>query len=343
MIRVAINGFGRVGRAFARLASVAPDLEIVAINDPAPGDNLAYLLKYDSVHGRFNQDVRAIPGGLLINEKRIRVYGRRMPLPLPWRKHKPEVVIEATGRFTSPFWARSHRLAGAKRVLITAIPSGAEAHRVPMYVVGLNDRQYSGEPVISGSSCTVNCAGPVIKVLHEAFGLEKGVMTCVHAYTRDQELLDGVHHREWRRGRAAGVNIVPGRSGAAKALSAMIPGLKGRLESSTIRVPVPDGSLLNIVCTFRSAVTEEEVNKVIRDKAEDELKGVVGCASAPLVSADLTNDLHSAVFDPSLTCVLKDNLVRVACWFDHEYGYAARLLDLVRLTCSSGAGGRSPR
>jgi glyceraldehyde 3-phosphate dehydrogenase len=343
MIRVAINGFGRVGRAFTRIASGASDIEIVAINDPVRAQNLSYLLKYDSVHGKFGQDVQSDRKNILLNGKKIRVYGQSIPFLLPWWRHKPDIVIEATGKFTSAQRAGLHRLTGAKKVMITAIPTGVSSHRIPMFVVGVNEHAYANEPIFSASSCTTNCAGPVIKALHEAFVLENGIMTCVHAYTRNQALLDGAHGGDWRRGRAAGLNIVPARSGAADAVSALIPGLRGKLKGSTVRVPISDGSLLCISCTAQHSVTEEEVNTLLQEKSEGELHGVVSYARDPIVSVDATNDLHSAVFDPTLTTVLRGHLLRVVCWFDHEYGYAARLLDLVRLVCNYGNAKRNKR
>lgn len=331
MIRVAINGLGRVGRAIVRLAADDPDLQIVAVNDLVRGDNLAYLLKFDSVHGRCEHEVECRGDRITIGDREIRVLNIKNQWLLPWRSLKVDVVIDATGRSRTRRKLIRHRLAGAKKVVITANPEERDRARIPVVIFGINEGSYDGEAIVSASSCSANCAGPIVRVLHESFTLESCFLTAVHAYTRDQELLDGSHRRDRRRGRAAPRNIVPSASDAAYVISESVPGLKGCLSGMTMRVPVPDGSLMNIVCRTERPVHTEAVNGLVKAMAEGEMSRILAYSEEPLVSKDVVNDTHSAIFDSLLTRVISPSEVRVVCWQDHEWGYAARVLDLVKL------------
>ena len=295
MIRVGINGFGRIGRAVLRLGFSDPDLQFVAINDPTPPDNLAYLLKHDSVHGDYELEVEGAPQAIAVGGREIRVYGKRNPLMLPWRKLGVGVVIEASGRYRSPRSAALHRVAGAKRVVITAIPSGDWEKSIALFIPGVNESAYSGQAVVSVASCSANAAGAVTKLVHDRFGIRAGFLTAIHAYTRDQQLLDGGHPRDWRRGRAAALNIVPSQSDAALAVAAAVPGLAGRLSGMTLRVPVPDGSLMRMVFRLRDRADPGTVHALLSEKAKTELSGIVSTVSTA-----------SRVYDPKVhfTCSL---------------------------------------
>lgn len=331
MIRVAINGFGRIGRAILRLGFNDPDLQFVAINDPIPADNLAYLLKHDSVHGQYELDVRSTKESIVVGGEEIQVRRNKNPLLLPWRKLGVAVVIEASGRFRSMRAASLHRLAGAKRVVITAIPSGGWETGIPLLIPGVNESSYSGEAVVSAASCSANAAGAITKLLHDRFGIRGGFLTAVHAYTRDQQLLDGGHPRDWRRGRAAALNIVPSESDAALAVAAAIPGLNGRLSSMTLRVPVPDGSLMCMAFQLEKPADRNTVHALVKEKADTELFGIVSISGDPLTSRDVVNDTNSIVLDPHATPASFGSLLAIAGWYDHEWGYAARVLDVVKL------------
>ena len=330
MIRVAINGFGRMGRAILRLGFNDPDLQFVAINDPIPADNLAYLLKHDSVHGRYELDVRSTDEGIVIGGEAIQVRSKKNPALLPWRKLGISVVIEASGRFRSMRAASLHRLAGAKRVVMTAIPSRGWEAGIPLLIPGVNERSYSGEAVVSAASCSANAAGAITKLLHDRFGIRGGFLTAVHAYTRDQQLLDGGHPRDWRRGRAAALNIVPSGSDAASAVAATIPGLNGRLSGMTLRVPVPDGSLMRMIFRLEEPADRDTVHALVREKAGTELSGIVAFSDDPLTSRDVVNDTNSIVLDPRATSASFGSLLALGGWYDHEWGYAARVLDVVK-------------
>lgn len=310
MIRVAINGFGRIGRAILRLGFGDPDLQFVAIYDPIPADNLAYLLKHDSDHGRFELDVRSTKESIVVAGHEIPVRSKRNPVLLPWRKLGVDVVIEASGRFRSMRTASLHRLAGAKRVVITAIPSGGWETGIPLLIPGVNESSYSGEAVVSAASRSANAAGAVTKLLHDRFGIRGGFLTAVHAYTRDQQLLDGGHPRDWRRGRAAALNIVPSGSDAALAVAAAITGLRRRLSGMTLRVPVPDGSLMRIIFQLREPADRDAVHAMVQEEAETKLSGIVSISGDPLTSRDVVNDTNSIVLDPRATSASFGSLLR---------------------------------
>ncbi len=330
MIRVAINGFGRIGRAILRLGLSDPDLRFVAINDPVPSDNLAYLLKHDSVHGCWAGDVRSTRDSIEVGSERIHVSGRKNPVLLPWRKLGVAVVIESSGRFRSMRAASLHRVAGARRVVMTAVPSGGCDSDVPLLIPGVNDHSYTGEAVVSAASCSANAAGAVTKLVHEHLGIRAGFLTAVHAYTRDQQLLDGGHARDWRRGRAAALNMFPSASDAAMVVASLIPGMRNRLDGMTLRVPVPDGSLMRMIFRLERPVEQEAVHELISEEIVERLAGIVSIATDPLTSKDVVNDTHSIVIDPRGTLADSGFFLALTGWYDHEWGYAARVLDLVK-------------
>ena len=332
-IKVGINGFGRIGRNFLRAtAKRGSDIQIVAVNDLTDAATLAHLLKYDSVHGRFDGEVKAVEGGLSVNGTTIKVLAERDPAALPWSDLGVDVVIESTGLFTDRDKADKHITGGgAKKVIISAPAKGEDI----TIVMGANDELYDSakHTVISNASCTTNCVVPMAKVLKENFGIEKGFMTTIHAYTNDQNLLD-LPHKDLRRARASAVNIVPSSTGAAKATSLAIPALKGLLDGVAMRVPVPDGSVTDLVCVLEREVTVDEVNSAFEKAAgEGSLKGYLKFTEDPIVSSDIVGDPHSCIFDAKSTMVI-GNLVKVIGWYDNEWGYSNRLVDLVTLVGS---------
>ncbi|ADY73746.1 glyceraldehyde-3-phosphate dehydrogenase, type I [Desulfurobacterium thermolithotrophum DSM 11699] len=326
-IRVAINGYGRIGRSFHRARFNDPDIEIVAINDLTDAKTLAHLLKYDSVHGRFNAEVEADDDSIIVNGKRIKVYAEPDPEKLPWKELDVDVVLESTGRFRDREGASKHLKAGAKRVVISAPAKNPDV----TIVMGVNHKEYdpSKHFIVSNASCTTNCLAPVAKVLLENFGIESGFLTTVHAYTADQRLLDAPH-KDLRRARAAALSMVPTTTGAAKAVGLVIPELKGKFNGISIRVPTPDVSLIDFVCVVEKNVTVEEVNKVLKNAAEGELKGILAYTEEELVSIDYTGNPHSAIVDGKSTDVINGNLVKIIAWYDNEWGYSVRLGDLIK-------------
>lgn len=335
MIRVAINGFGRVGRAFFRLSINDPEIQVIAINDCVEIKELAYLLKYDSIHGKFCYEVDIADDNLLVDDRQIKVFRGNSLKAFPWRSLGVDVVVEATGVMRTSSLSRRHLLAGAKKVLITAIPIKKLLGNIPIFLYGVNEKKYRGEKVISAASCSANCAAPVLKVLNDELSVQGGILTAVHAYTRDQSILDAPHYSDLRRGRAAALNIVPSRSEAARVVSELVPGLKGKLMGSTIRVPVADGSLMNIICKVKKAVDVREVNEIIKKSAEAENIRIIEYSTEPLVSRDIVNNTHSAIFDSLLTCVMPPSFIKLTIWFDHEWGYASRLIDIVKHICTN--------
>ncbi|THJ67381.1 type I glyceraldehyde-3-phosphate dehydrogenase [Arthrobacter echini] len=330
--RIGINGFGRIGRNYFHAAlEHDSDLEIVAINDLTDTKTLAHLLKYDSVTGPLKASVEVDGSDMIVGGKRIKVMEERDPANLPWKDLGVEIVIESTGLFTKATDAQKHIDAGARKVLISA-PAKGDAFTV---VLGVNDGDYDPENhhIISNASCTTNCLGPLAKVLHDSFGIEQGLMTTVHAYTADQNLQDGPH-RDLRRARAAAINIVPTSTGAAKAIGLVIPELDGKLDGFAFRVPVPTGSVTDLTATVSREVTAEEVNAAYRAAAQEgSLKGYLSYTDEPIVSSDIVSDPHSAIFDSGLTKVIGTQ-VKVAAWYDNEWGYSNRLLDLTALVAS---------
>ncbi|GAB3554868.1 type I glyceraldehyde-3-phosphate dehydrogenase [Arthrobacter tumbae] len=330
--RIGINGFGRIGRNYFRAAlEQGADLEIVAVNDLTSPETLAHLLKYDSVTGRLGVSVEVADGALVVDGKTIKVLAERDPANLPWADLGVDIVIESTGFFTKASDARKHIDAGAKKVLISA-PASDEDLTV---VLGVNDGDYDPENhhIISNASCTTNCLGPLAKVLNDSFGIERGLMTTVHAYTADQNLQDGPH-KDLRRARAAAINMVPTSTGAAKAIGLVLPELKGKLDGYAIRVPVPTGSATDLTVTVGREVTAEEVNAAYKAAAADgSLKGYLSYTEAPIVSSDIVTDPASCIFDSGLTKVI-GNQVKVVGWYDNEWGYSNRLVDLTEIVAA---------
>ncbi len=328
MVRVAINGFGRVGRAYFRLAHGNPSIKIVAINDLASIENLAYLLKYDSVHGRFGADITTTTNSILVNGHSTHVYNG-IPSLRAWKKLNIDLVIEATGSIRSYNKASFlHLWRGAKKVLITANPRNAGNKTIPAYVYGVNDQEYLGERIISAASCSTNCAAPVLRCLLDRFDIKSVNLTAIHAYTKNQTLLDSGHKTDMRRGRAAALNIVPSASDAAEKVAHIIPVLRDRIMGSTVRVPVADGSLMVMAVKINSKTTVQEVNELLRYAATDTYKGIIEYSTSMLVSRDTVNNTSSAIIDSLATGVLSSSLINILAWYDHEWGYAARLIDL---------------
>jgi glyceraldehyde 3-phosphate dehydrogenase len=330
-VRVAINGFGRVGRCFLRAAQERDaDIEVVAVNDVADARTLAHLLKYDSVFGRYPGEILAGDGNIEVDGRRILALAESDPLRLPWRELGVEVVIESTGRFRTRAGAARHLAAGARKVIISAPAKGNEPPDATV-VLGVNfDQAYDPERhnIISNASCTTNCLGPVAKVLHETVGIRHGLMTTVHAYTADQQLLDGPH-KDLRRARAAAVNIIPTSTGAAKALGLVIPELEGRLNGFAVRVPLATGSLVDLTIEAERRTTAETINEVFARFADrDALQGILAYTVDPIVSSDIVGSPYSAIFDASLTEVIDGTQVKVIAWYDNEWGYSMRLVEL---------------
>jgi len=324
-VKVGINGFGRIGRNMFRAAMNRTDLDIVAVNDLTDAKTLAMLLEYDSVHGRLNADVKAADGAIVVNGKSIKVLAERDPGNLPWAELGVDVVIESTGLFTSKDKAELHiTRGGAKKVIISA-PGKNEDITI---VMGVNDEKYdpAQHHVISNASCTTNCLAPVAKVLDEQFKIVRGLMTTVHSYTNDQQILD-LPHKDLRRARAAGLSIIPTTTGAARAVALVLPQLKGRLNGMAMRVPTPNVSVVDLNVQLEKQVTVEEVNAALQNAANTSLKGIMGYSEEPLVSKDYNGDARSSIVDGLSTMVL-DNMVKVVAWYDNEWGYSNRVVDL---------------
>ena len=328
MVRVAINGFGRIGRMVFRAGHKDPDVEFVAINDLTDTKMLAHLLRYDSVHGTFEGEVSHTDDAIVVNGQHIKVYAEKDPAKLPWGEMGVDVVVESTGIFRTKEKASLHLQAGAKKVLISAPAKGGEVKTI---VKGVNDHDLSAEDdVVSCASCTTNCLAPIVKVLDDNYGVEEGFMTTVHAYTADQRLVDAPHS-DYRRARSAAVSIVPTSTGAAKAVAEVIPHLKGKLDGMAMRVPVPDGSITDFVCKLKKPATAEEINELMRNVAANELKGVLQYMEDPIVGVDIVGNRHSSIFDSALTKTMGSGLVKVVSWYDNEFGYSNRMLDLIKM------------
>lgn len=324
MKNVAINGFGRIGRLVFRGMIERDDLNVVAINDITDVPTLVHLLKYDSVHGRFPYPVEIVEDGFVVNGKKVLVFAERNPGDLPWKKLEVELVIESTGIFRSREQVAPHLQAGAKKVMISAPAKGEVDATV---VLGVNEKELKAEhEVISNASCTTNCLAPVVKVLHEKWGIVKGFMTTIHSFTNDQRVLD-LPHSDLRRARTASQNMIPTTTGAAKAIGLVIPELKGKLDGMAVRVPTPDGSLVDLVCELEKEPSVEEINNAIRDASLDEMQGILEYTEDPVVSSDIVGQRASSIFDAQSTMV-KGKLVKVLSWYDNEMGYAMRCVDL---------------
>ena len=332
-VKVGINGFGRIGRNVLRAALNNSNIDVVAVNDLTDANMLAHLLKYDSVHGKLNAEVSVNGNNLVVNGKEIIVKAERNPADLAWGDLGVEVVIESTGRFTKREDAAKHLEAGAKKVVISA-PANNEDLTI---VMGVNEDQYdpANHHVLSNASCTTNCLAPFAKVLHEKFGIKRGMMTTIHSYTNDQQILD-LPHKDYRRARAAAENMIPTTTGAAKAVALVLPELKGKLNGMAVRVPTPNVSLVDLVAELDKEVTAEDVNAALKAAAEGELKGILQYSEEPLVSKDYNGDPHSSSVDGLSTMVMEGNLVKVVSWYDNEIGYSTRVVDLVEYLASKG-------
>src|SRR5690625_2476014 len=324
-VKIGINGFGRIGRNVFRQALNNQEVEVVAVNDLTDANMLAHLLKYDSVHGKLEEEVSVNGNNLVVGGKEIQVLSERDPASLPWRDLGVDIVIESTGIFTKRDGAAKHLEAGAKRVIISA-PATDEDITV---VMGVNEEKYTpaNHNIISNASCTTNCLAPFAKVLNDKFGIKPGMMTTVHSYTNDQQILD-LPHKDYRRARAAAESIIPTTTGAAKAVSLVLPELEGKLNGMAMRVPTPDGSLVDLVAELDKDVTVDEVNNRSEEAAEGNLKGILGYSEEPLVSADYVGDTHSSTIDALSTMVMEGNMVKVVSWYDNEMGYSSRCVDL---------------
>ncbi|MDQ7790899.1 MAG: type I glyceraldehyde-3-phosphate dehydrogenase [Clostridia bacterium] len=325
-IRIGINGFGRIGRNLFRILYKHPDIDVVAVNDLANAATLAHLLKYDSVHGTFEADVRAGDKSFWVDDEEITVLAEADPAKLPWGELKVDFVIESTGRFTKAKDARKHLEAGAKKVIISA-PATDEDVTI---VMGVNEDWYdpAKHHIVSSASCTTNGLAPVVKVLKEKFGVKRGLMTTAHSYTNDQQLLD-LPHRDLRRARAANLSIIPTTTGAAKNVSLAIPELEGKLTGMAFRVPTPDVSVIDFVCELGKPTTKEELNEVLREAAEGDLRGILAYSELPLVSIDYTGNPHSSIVDGLSTMVVEGTLVKVIAWYDNEWGFSNRVMDTI--------------
>jgi glyceraldehyde 3-phosphate dehydrogenase len=327
-VKIGINGFGRIGRCVLRLAVDRPDMEFIAVNDITDAKTLAHLLKYDSVHGNFTGQVEVKDDSMVVNGKSIKVIAKTNPNELPWKDMGVQVVIESTGRFTDKAGASKHLEAGAKKVIISA-PAKNEDITI---VMGVNDRNYdpAKHHIISNASCTTNCLAPVAKVLLENFGIKKGLMTTIHSYTNDQKILD-LPHKDLRRARAAALSMIPTTTGAARAISLVLPSLKGKLDGLAIRVPTPNVSLVDLVAELEKETTVEAVNGALKKASETDLKGYLKFSDEELVSCDFNNSLFSSIVDGPTTALIGGNLVKVLAWYDNEMGYSARIIDLIKL------------
>lgn len=330
-VKIGINGFGRIGRNYLRAAfEQGADLDIVAVNDLTDNKTLAHLLKYDSILGRLGLDVSYTEDSITVGDKTIKVFEERDPANLPWGELGVDIVIESTGRFTNAADAKKHIDAGAKKVIISAPAKGEDA----TFVLGVNEGDYdpAAHNIISNASCTTNCLAPLAKVLNDEFGIVRGLMTTVHAYTADQNLQDGPHE-DLRRARAAAINIVPTKTGAAQAVALVIPELKGKFDGYALRVPIPTGSATDLTFEAEKPVTVESVNAAVKAAAEGALEGILAYTEDPIVSSDIVTDPHSSIFDAGLTKVI-GNQVKVVSWYDNEWGYSNRLVDLTELVAS---------
>ncbi|KAK9465303.1 hypothetical protein V1512DRAFT_266403 [Lipomyces arxii] len=326
VVKVGINGFGRIGRIVFRNALLRDDVEVVAFNDPFIGaEYAAYMFKYDSTHGRFKGEVTAEGDTLIVNGHKVKVFGERDPAAIPWGSVGADYVVESTGVFTTVDKAKAHLDGGAKKVVISA-PSGD----APMFVVGVNLDAYKSEyPVVSNASCTTNCLAPLAKIINDNFGIIEGLMTTVHSITATQKTVDGPSHKDWRGGRTASGNIIPSSTGAAKAVGKVIPSLNGKLTGMSMRVPTTDVSVVDLTVRIEKAATYDEIKAVVKAASEGEYKGVMGYTEDDVVSQDFVGDTHSSIFDAKAGIALNDHFVKLVSWYDNEYGYSARVVDLL--------------
>jgi glyceraldehyde 3-phosphate dehydrogenase len=324
-IKVGINGFGRIGRLVFRASMQRDDVQIVGINDLLDVDYMAYMLKYDTVHGQFKGDVSIKDGKLVVNGQEIRITAEKDPANLKWNEIGAEYVVESTGLFLTKETAQKHIDAGA-RVVVMSAPSKDDT---PMFVMGVNNKSYNGETIVSNASCTTNCLAPITKVLHDNFGLLEGLMTTVHATTATQKTVDGPSAKDWRGGRAAAGNIIPSSTGAAKAVGKVIPSLNGKLTGMSFRVPTLNVSVVDLTCRLEKATSYEEIKAVMKKASENELKGILGYTEEAVVSSDFIGDARTSIFDADAGIMLNSNFVKVVSWYDNEMGYSHKVLELI--------------
>jgi glyceraldehyde 3-phosphate dehydrogenase len=325
-IKIGINGFGRIGRLVFRAALTKNDIEVVGINDLIDVDYMVYMLKYDTVHGKFNGTVEAKDGKLVVNGHAIRVTAEKDPANLKWNEVGAEYVIESTGLFLTKEKAEAHIVAGAKRVVMSA-PSKDDT---PMFVMGVNHKEYKGQTIVSNASCTTNCLAPLAKVINDKFGIIEGLMTTVHATTATQKTVDGPSMKDWRGGRAASGNIIPSSTGAAKAVGKVIPSLNGKLTGMSLRVPTLDVSVVDLTCRLEKSATYAEICAAVKDAAEGELKGILGYTEDEVVSSDFVGESRTSVFDVKAGIALNENFVKLVAWYDNEWGYSNKVIELIQ-------------
>ncbi|MBB3186919.1 type I glyceraldehyde-3-phosphate dehydrogenase [Microbacter margulisiae] len=326
MIKVGINGFGRIGRLVFRAALTKKDIEIVGINDLIDVEYMAYMLKYDSVHGQFDGTIEVKDGKLVVNGHAIRVTAEKDPANLKWNEVGAEYVVESTGLFLTKEKAGAHIAAGAKRVVMSA-PSKDDT---PMFVMGVNNKAYAGETIVSNASCTTNCLAPLAKVVHDKFGIVEGLMTTVHSVTATQKTVDGPSQKDWRGGRASAGNIIPSSTGAAKAVGKVIPSLNGKLTGMSLRVPTLDVSVVDLTCRLEKSATYEEICNAMKEAAEGELKGILGYTEDAVVSSDFVHESRTSVFDAKAGIMLNPNFVKLVSWYDNEWGYSNKVVELIQ-------------
>jgi len=327
MVNIAINGFGRIGRLVLRLASKSTNIQVIAINDLVPADNLAYLLEYDSTHGRFDADIKVVGNSIFVDGKEIKVFSEKDPNKLPWKDLKIDYVLESTGHFTTRELSEQHIHSGAKRVLITAPAKGD----IPTFVMGVNHEKYNpkSDAIVSNASCTTNCLAPITKVLLDSFGIEEGLMTTVHSMTATQPTVDGPSKKDWRGGRGACQNIIPSTTGAAQAVALCIPEVKGKLTGMAFRVPTADVSVVDLTVRLTKVTTYEEICEAMKKAADGYMKGFLSYCEEPLVSSDFIGCTYSAVFDKHAGIALNETFYKIIAWYDNEMGYACRCVDLL--------------
>lgn len=329
MVKLGINGFGRIGRLVFRAAIEKEDksIEVLAINDPFIDlDYMVYMFKYDSTHGRFKGEVKAENGKLVVNGHAISVFAERDAASIPWSSAGAEYIVESTGVFTTTDKASAHLKGGAKKVIISAPSADA-----PMFVVGVNEEKYKSDMnIVSNASCTTNCLAPLAKVINDQFGIKEGLMTTVHAYTATQKVVDGPSSKDWRGGRTAAQNVIPSSTGAAKAVGKVIPELNGKLTGMAFRVPVPDVSVVDLTCTLNKEVSYDDIKAAVKKASEGPLKGILGYTEEDVVSSDFIGDSHSSIFDAKAGIALNKTFVKLVSWYDNEYGYSCRVVDLIK-------------
>ena len=325
-IKIGINGFGRIGRLVYRAAINNPDVEVVGINDPfIDVEYMEYMLRYDSVHGQFQGDIKVTEGKLIVNGQAVSVYGAMKPEEIPWKECGAKYIVESTGVFTTTDKAMAHIAAGAEKVVISAPSNDA-----PMFVMGVNNEKYTKDmQVVSNASCTTNCLAPLAKVIHESFGIAEGLMTTVHATTATQKTVDGPSKKDWRGGRAAAANIIPSSTGAAKAVGKVIPELNGKLTGMAFRVPTINVSVVDLTCRLEKAATYDEIKAAVKAASENELKGIMGYTEDAVVSTDFMTDARTSIFDAEAGIALNPNFVKLVAWYDNEWGYSCKVVDLI--------------